>query len=219
MPSHIQKLISQGEHQQLDFKFEISDARKIARSMVAFANTDGGILLVGVKDNGAIAGIRSEEEIYMIEAAAQLYCKPEVEFTTKNWIEQGKMVLEVTIPKSKSALHFAKDEKGKWLVYIRINDQNILANSIWLKVFRRKQNPQGTIIHYRESEKALLDFLYFNASTFREDFEGVLTGSYRLQNMETLDPERITELARCYENRKLAKMADQLTALVLKEKK
>ena len=54
--------IAQGEHQQQDFKFEISDARKIARSLSAFANTNGGRLLVGVKDNGRLAGIRSEED-------------------------------------------------------------------------------------------------------------------------------------------------------------
>jgi predicted HTH transcriptional regulator len=74
--SHIRRLIEQGEHQCLDFKFEISDARKIARSISAFANSNGGVLLIGVKDNGKIAGAQSEEEIYMAEAAAQMYCKP-----------------------------------------------------------------------------------------------------------------------------------------------
>ena len=75
---YIYKLIEEGEHQQQDFKFEISDARKIAKSLSAFSNTDGGRLLIGVKDNGKIAGVRSEEEIYMIEAAAKLYCQPQV---------------------------------------------------------------------------------------------------------------------------------------------
>ena len=69
---YIHALIAEGEHQQQDFKFEISDARKIAKTLSAFANTDGGRLLIGVKDNGRIAGVRSEEEKYMIEAAAQL---------------------------------------------------------------------------------------------------------------------------------------------------
>ena len=76
-----------------DFKFEISDARKIARSISAFANTEGGRLLVGVKDNGKIAGIRSEEEIYMIEAAASMYCQPQVEIETKTYIVEGRTVL------------------------------------------------------------------------------------------------------------------------------
>ena len=55
---YIHKLVAEGEHEHQDFKFEISDARKIARSISAFANTGGGRLLVGVKDNGKIAGIR-----------------------------------------------------------------------------------------------------------------------------------------------------------------
>lgn len=73
---YIHALIAEGEHQQQDFKFEISDARKIAKTLSAFANTDGGKLLIGVKDNGKIAGVRSDEEQYMIEAAAELYCSP-----------------------------------------------------------------------------------------------------------------------------------------------
>ena len=56
---YIHILIAEGEHQQQDFKFEISDARKIARTLSAFSNTDGGRLLIGVKDNGKIAGVRS----------------------------------------------------------------------------------------------------------------------------------------------------------------
>lgn len=52
----LKKRISEGESQILDFKFALNDSRKIARSMSAFSNTDGGSLLLGVKDNGVIAG-------------------------------------------------------------------------------------------------------------------------------------------------------------------
>ena len=74
---YIRRLIAEGEHEHQDFKFAISDARKIARSISAFANNDGGRLLVGVKDNGAIAGVRSEEDIYVVEQAAEMFCRPE----------------------------------------------------------------------------------------------------------------------------------------------
>ena len=96
---YIQDLINQGEHQRLDFKFEITDSRKIARTLVAFSNTDGGKLLIGVKDNGAIAGIKSIEEYHMIEAAAQMYCKPGINFDAKEWNIGGKKVLEISISK------------------------------------------------------------------------------------------------------------------------
>ena len=49
--SYVQQMIEEGEQTQ-DFKMRIDDAAKIARTLVAFANTDGGRLLIGVKDNG-----------------------------------------------------------------------------------------------------------------------------------------------------------------------
>jgi predicted HTH transcriptional regulator len=55
----LEVLIAQGEHQQFDFKFEVSDSKKIAKTLSAFANTDGGRLLIGVKDNGNITGTRN----------------------------------------------------------------------------------------------------------------------------------------------------------------
>ena len=80
--SLLQKMIAEGEHVHQDFKYTISDARKIARSLSAFANHEGGRLLIGVKDNGTIAGVRNEEDIYVVEEAAEIYCCPaqQVEF-------------------------------------------------------------------------------------------------------------------------------------------
>ena len=124
---YIHALIAEGEHQQQDFKFEISDARKIAKTLSAFANTDGGRLLIGVKDNGKIAGVRSEEEKYMIEAAAQLYCVPEVEYSLQTYIVEGRQVLVATIEETPHKPVYAKDETGKPLAYLRIKDENILA--------------------------------------------------------------------------------------------
>lgn len=156
---HIFDLIKEGEHQQLDFKFEISDSKKIARTLAAFSNTDGGTLLIGVKDNGAITGVRSDEEFYMLEAAAQLYCKPSVEFTSKEWSINGKDVLEVKIPKSNKKPHSAPDKAGKYMVYVRVEDQNLLANSILIKVWKQKKKNRGVYIKFTNKEKILLEYL------------------------------------------------------------
>ncbi len=162
MSSYIKKLIREGEHQCLDFKFEISDAKKIARSVVAFANTKGGTLLIGVKDNGTIGGIRSEEEYYMVESAAELFSKPAVEFQTKEWFIEGRYVLEVYIPKSKQMPHYAKNKEGLWRAYIRVNDQNFLANDVLLKVWKRKKQTSGVRFKFSKNERLLLDFLTEN---------------------------------------------------------
>jgi hypothetical protein len=160
--SHIQNLIAEGEHQQLDFKFEISDARRIARTLVAFANTDGGRLLIGVKDNGAIAGMRSDEEFYMVEAAAKMYCEPPVEFDLKEWTVSGKVVLEIIIKKSIRKPHYAANKDGKWLVYIRVGDQNLLANRVLLKVWAKEKLPKGVFLKFTDTEKLLLDYIETN---------------------------------------------------------
>ena len=100
---------------------------KIAKTLSAFSNTDGGRLLIGVKDNGKIAGVRSDEEQYMIEAAARLYCRPEVSYSTQTYQVEGRSVLLVQIDESDRKPVYAKDEAGKYLAYLRIKDENILA--------------------------------------------------------------------------------------------
>lgn len=156
---YIYSLIAEGEHQQQDFKFEISDARKIARTLSAFSNTDGGRLLIGVKDNGKIAGIRSEEEIYMIEAAANLYCKPKVSCQMQTYRVEGRTLLEVTIPKGEESPYYVKEEGNIYRAYLRIKDENIVATPVHLKVWKMTRAPQGALIRYSEKEQKLLDYL------------------------------------------------------------
>lgn len=169
MSIYIKKLIEEGEHQMLDFKFEISDSKKIARTLVAFANTDGGRLLIGVKDNGSISGIRSEEEKYMIESAAQMYCNPIVKFQTREWVVNGKTVLEVIVPKSKNK-HKAPDHNNAYKVYIRVKDQNILADRILLKIWKYKNNKHNINVTFTEAEMFLLKYLNSNERITLEEF-------------------------------------------------
>ena len=169
MSEYIRKLIAQGEHQQLDFKFEISDSKKIARTLVAFANTDGGRLLVGVKDNGAIAGVRSEEEYYMIEAAAQLFCKPEIVFQTKEWDVDGKLVLEVFVPKSRNLKHKAPAKENDYKVFVRVKDQNILADPILLQYWKLEQSDNVVNINFTEPEMLLLQYVDQHGSISRNE--------------------------------------------------
>ncbi len=162
MTKELFKLIEEGEHQQQDFKYCINDSKKIAKSLVAFANTDGGRLLIGVKDNGKIAGIRTDEEFYMVEAAAKIYSNPPINFLTKQWQVEGKTVLEITILPSSKKPHFAKDENGKWLAYIRIKDENVLAHKIQIEVWKKQNSPKGIYFSYSDDERTLIDFLQHN---------------------------------------------------------
>lgn len=154
---YIQRLIAEGEHVRQDFKFEISDARKIARTLSAFANTSGGRLLVGVKDNGKIAGVRSEEEAYMIEAAARMYCRPAAGFSIRNYHVEGRNVLLAEIEESMQKPVYAMNEQGKALAYVRIGDENILASTVHLEIWKQNEAPKGTLVEFTPREQRLLD--------------------------------------------------------------
>ena len=168
---HIQDLIQEGEHQMLDFKFEISDSRRIARSLAAFANTDGGRLLVGVKDNGAIAGVRSDEEIHMIQAAAEMSCQPKVEYTTEEWEINGKTVLEVIIPKDKHHKHKAPDNQGVYKIFVRVKDENLVADNVLIKVWKADKFARPAKIAFTDTETLLLHYLREHGEITLKEFQ------------------------------------------------
>ena len=134
--SYVQQMIEEGEHQTQDFKMRIDDAAKIARTLVAFANTDGGRLLIGVKDNGAVTGVNQEEEYHMIDLACQSHCKPAILYDVQVWKVEGRSVLEVQIPRSASRPHFCEDENGKWQAYLRREDRIHRASPVQVKVWQ-----------------------------------------------------------------------------------
>lgn len=157
---YIRELVSQGEHEHQDFKFAITDARKIARSISAFANNDGGHLLVGVKDNGVIAGVRSEEDIYMIETAAQSFCSPEVDVQfTAFKVDPGVVVYRATIPKHPAPPVMVREAQGVLKAYYRVKDENIAADEMQLAGWRCASEDGGALIQLTESHRSLLDAL------------------------------------------------------------
>ena len=159
MDNYLRNLISQGENQQLDFKYCISDSKKIARTLVAFANSDGGKLLIGVRDNGGIAGIHSDEEYYMVETAVHLFCRPGINFTIKQHPAKGKAILEVEVMKGDKRPYQAKDETGKWIAYFRHNAQNLVANRVLLQVWRKEVKKSGVMVKFGKAENILMDYL------------------------------------------------------------
>ena len=169
---------------RLDFKFEIDDPEKIARSLASFANTDGGLLLIGVRDDGSISGIQSDEEIYMLKTAALDYCVPEVKFTSKEWTLNSNKVLEVYIPKSKVAPHKAPDQKGKFKVFVRVNDQNMLANGVQMKIWQKLNAKRDINFVYSDDAKTLLSLLKQNNSlSVLQILSSIKQSRYIIENM------------------------------------
>lgn len=167
---YIQNLIEEGEHEQQDFKFKISDARKIARSISAFANHSGGHLLIGVKDNGKVVGVESDEEIYMIEQAATMYCRPEQSVKYQSYRVEGKSVLKVDVLPAEKLPVKAQDDDRNWKAYYRVADENILADALHVKVWQAMQNESPSFISYEEKEHLLIEYLKNQESITLEEY-------------------------------------------------
>ncbi len=157
---YLARIIAEGEHECQDFKFAISDAKKIAKSLSAFANHKGGRLLIGVKDNGAIAGVRNEEDIYVIEQAAQMYCRPsqELRFTAFS-AEDGAIVIRAEIDASPDKPVQALDTDGRWKSYRRVADENILATPLMVRAWRQLRSDRPIALTLGTTERSVLDVI------------------------------------------------------------
>jgi predicted HTH transcriptional regulator len=152
--SYVMNMIAEGEHQRQDFKTRVDDARKIARTLSAFANTDGGRLLIGVKDDGTIAGVNAEEEYHMLHEAAQTHCKPAVPFEVQVWKAEYRTVLEVQVPRSAGRPHFAETAPSsdagpeRWQAFLRRDAENLKANPVMVKVWQYEMRSERPEFHY-----------------------------------------------------------------------
>lgn len=179
IPKYLQELIDGGENEVLDFKKEITSTHKIAKTIVSFANHKGGIILVGVNDDKTIYGINSEEEVHMLQTAADFFCKPAVSLEIKEHPLGKKTILEAIIPKGTDKPYFAKGEDDKWWAYIRVKDQSLLASKVVLDVLRRANNEEQTLIKYSSKEQALLDYLNKNERITLKEYCRLLNISRR----------------------------------------
>lgn len=184
MPDKLIHLISQGEGERLDFKQTVNSAQKIAKTICAFANTKGGQLLVGIKDNGSPAKINPEEEQYVLEMAAGLFCKPEITIHFAVEEHLGREIVVATVPQSEEKPHYAKGEDNKWWAYIRVHDQCLLASKVMLDVMKKSTNEEPAEIEYGKPEKTLLEYLeHHKRITLKEFCKAANLSRWRAQRI------------------------------------
>lgn len=156
---NLHQLIREGEHENQDFKYKITSSVKIARTLSAFANTSGGHLLVGVRDNGQIAGVKDEDDIYMIESAADVFLKPHIDIEIFAHRVEGKLVWEVVVPEGKDKPYVVEEKEGL-VAYYRCKDENFAANAVLKEVWRQELGKDmNRPVHFSEAQQRLVDYM------------------------------------------------------------
>lgn len=159
-------LIEEGENIQVEFKRKFSTHDKIAREMIAFANTKGGYLLFGIDDDKKIVGVESEKETTeLVKDAAQNYCEPPLEFFIEYREVDGKEIVIVNVPESNKKPHRIQDYKSelditKAVVTIRVNDKSVQASKEMIRILRAQTN-QTALKKYilGPNEKTVFEYL------------------------------------------------------------
>lgn len=125
-PDELQQLIRGGESVTLEFKQTVSHPEKIAKTLVAFANTEGGKLVVGISDRKEIIGVDPEEEKFALQIAASKYCHPTIELIYSEAEIDDKTVLIAEVAPGNTAHFYMKGSNEPQQFYVRQNNQNKL---------------------------------------------------------------------------------------------
>ena len=160
-------LVGQGEGLRVEFKRLIHSAPKIARSIVAFANTSGGVILIGVDDDSRIVGIQSEKEtLQVIDEALKHHIEPRLNVEVSVEEYKRRMVLLVDIAESSDRPHFHIEqvicqESGRRTlerrVFIREGSHNKTATEDRIALMNSSKTPIR--ISFTDRERRLLDYL------------------------------------------------------------
>ncbi|MEO1414393.1 MAG: ATP-binding protein [Bacteroidota bacterium] len=159
----LRRLVRQGEHMHLEFKRKAHHPDKIARELVAFANSEGGQLLVGVDDNQTIYGVKfPQEDAYVLNRYFDENIVPKLDYELERVsITAQRQVLVYTIPSSERKPLYLKETEGprKKTAFIRYGDMSLTASREMLELLRMQKRERGVNLRFGELEQRLLQYL------------------------------------------------------------
>tara|TARA_R110002074_G_scaffold195377_1_gene361611 strand:- start:2071 stop:2727 length:657 start_codon:yes stop_codon:yes gene_type:complete len=164
----LNEMTKKGEGVRLEFKKKANFPDKIAKELVAFANTQGGILLLGVDDDGTVSGTRDiEGEVFVLEQAIDSLIWPRLNYslqTLKLNEKKGIAVLQVEKgDKLPLQLRDSPDTRaGK--VYVRVGEQSLQASKEMREILRRRVKAKDTQFTFGEKERKLMELLESNSA-------------------------------------------------------
>lgn len=171
----LEKLVSQGEGLHLEFKRKVAFPEKIIREMMAFANTSGGVLLIGVNDDGALSGVGyPEEDALLIRKALRKFCRPALPFEESLIpVTSKKFILRYDIPPSDKRPHRFWLNRRRSETYIRVSDMSIKASREMSEIVYQSKFGRDVQFTYGVHESALMKYLADNNQITLPQFQKI----------------------------------------------
>ena len=186
----VMALISEGEGLRIEFKRHFSSPEKIAKEIIAFANTKGGTILFGVDDDGSVFGLHSEKsELSDIEHTSQFLCDPPIAVNCDVIPWSGKKdIIAVTVSPSGNKPHtlVEYDAAGKRIMngsrigFVRVQDKSMQASKEVMKVMRSRRSDAPPLrIAIGHNERVLFEYLEENGKITVQEFADLVNISRR----------------------------------------
>ena len=158
----LQEILREGENKCQSFFENTDDVLEIARTLVAFSNCDGGVLLIGLKKNGKIVGVDPQNELLNISLILQENCEANMTISSRIFQEKVRIVLEISVLLGNEKPYKVISDSKKE-VFIRKENRNILANKMQEDVWKFKRLNVVKPINLSPAEKTMLDLIHSNS--------------------------------------------------------
>ena len=159
----IKNLINQKENRKLEFKQELPSNDKIIKTAIAFSNSQGGDLIIGIGDDNTLIGIDENELISYEEIISNtIYdnCIPNIMPNIYSIRIENKTLLIVHFYPSSSKPHYIKSLGKTNSTYVRVGSSNRLATQDVLESLEREKRNISfdSVINFEERyEEAVFD--------------------------------------------------------------
>lgn len=173
----LKQLVKGGETVNVEFKLKTNHPDKIMKEVVAFANTTGGLLLLGVSDDRQIKGLRfADEDCFIIQKAIEKYIYPKIDYEIERVRIEGEYeVLIFHIPLSPFKPHYV-DTDGIELnrkAYVRIADKSVQASREMREVMKGQRKGKELRFAFGPKERLLMKYLESNKAITSRQFAEV----------------------------------------------
>jgi predicted HTH transcriptional regulator len=182
----LKEIISNGESFTVEFKRKFTSPEKICREIIAFANSSGGMLIIGVDDDKTVVGVKSEkEEMDQVAEACEFYIDPPLEPEIEIVNIEYKDVIVVHIDESDHKPHklVTNDPNEKPFhrkAFIRQGDKSITASREMVRVLASQSaHAEPLRIMIGRDEKNLFDYLDKNDRVTVKEFAKLVNISER----------------------------------------
>ncbi|MEM7368205.1 MAG: ATP-binding protein [Bacteroidota bacterium] len=183
--SELRRWVKQGEGKKLEFKRKANHPDKICRELIAFANSSGGTLLVGVDDNCEVYGTKTPgEDLYALQSYLEQFVKPELPLKwSRIPVTNKREVIQIHVLESKKKPHFLLvpyEETHRKVAFVRVNDMSVKASRTMVSLMFHARKNKAVSVQIGEAEKAILEYLELQPNITLSQAQKLLKTSKRV---------------------------------------